>query len=195
MERKTDGEQAPMENIDYEKLYNAVKKIGFGYAFLYLNLNIGRVNLLPDWVGYLLIREACDDIGGQEPSVRLLKPLAALLAAYEGMLWLCGLGGIDFSIPAVRVVIAVVGLYFHYQLMTNLGDLAEHLHLEGGTRLYRARNGQVCLTTALELAQFYPFGEEHMTMLVIVAFVVLVLVAVAISYLGESLRAYAGQVH
>ena len=136
----------PVQNINYEKLRSAVKAIGFGYAFLYLNLNLGRVNLLPNWVGYVLIHEACDDIGEQEPSIVLLKPLAALLAGYEGVLWLCKLFDISFSIPAVEVVIAVVSLYFHYQLMTNLGDLADHLHLAERDRLYGTRIWQAALT-------------------------------------------------
>ena len=32
----------PAQNINYEKLRSAVKAIGFGYAFLYLNLSLGR---------------------------------------------------------------------------------------------------------------------------------------------------------
>ncbi|MGN0337648.1 MAG: hypothetical protein ACI4EE_09175 [Lachnospiraceae bacterium] len=180
-----------VQNINYEKLRSAVKAIGFGYAFLYLNLNLGRVNLLPNWVGYLLIREACDDIGEQEPSIVLLKPLAALLAGYEGVLWLCKLFDISFSIPAVDVVIAVVSLYFHYQLMTNLGDLAEHLHLEERDRLYNTRIWQAALTTLLGVPVLKNLCVQ--TGLLVATFIVLVRVVVGIIYLEGSLRECAQQ--
>lgn len=174
------------QNINYEKLRSAVKAIGFGYAFLYLNLNLGRVNLLPNWVGYLLIRETCDDIGEQEPSIVLLKPLAALLAGYEGVLWLCKLFAVSVSIPAVEVVIAVVSLYFHYQLMTNLGDLADHLHLSERDRLYSIRIWQAALTTLLGVPVLKNLCAQ--TGLLVAAFIVFVRVVVGIIYLEGSLR-------
>ena len=180
-----------VQNINYEKLRSAVKAIGFGYAFLYLNLSLGRVNLLPNWVGYLLIREACDDIGEQEPSARLLKPLAALLAVYEGVLWLCKLLELSFSIPAVEVVVAVASLYFHYQLMTNLGDLADHLHLPERDRLYGTRIWQAALTTLLGVPVLKNLCVQ--TGLLVATFIVLVRVVVGIIYLEGSLRECAQQ--
>ncbi|MBO5153407.1 MAG: hypothetical protein J6C00_03515 [Eubacterium sp.] len=181
----------PVQNINYEKLRSAVKAIGFGYAFLYLNLNLGRVNLLPNWVGYVLIQEACDDIGEQEPSIVLLKPLAALLAGYEGVLWLCKLLDVSLSIPAVEVVISVASLYFHYQLMTNLGDLADHLHLEERDRLYSTRIWQAALTTLLGVPVLKNLCVQ--TGLLVATFIVLVRVVVGIIYLEGSLRECAQQ--
>lgn len=176
------------QSVDYEKLRSGVKAIAVGYLFIYLDLNIGRLNLLPAWVGYLLIREACDDIGENEPSILLLKPLAALLAAYEGVLWLCRLFGVDFSVPVIDIVIAVVLLYFNYQLMTNLGDLAEHLNLEERDRFYRLRIWQAALTTLLGLSYIKMLGERMAIALLIVTLIVLALVEIAIVHLEGSLK-------
>lgn len=176
------------QGVDYEKLRSGVKTIGVGFLFIYLNLHLGRLNVLPNWVGYLLIREACDDIGEQEPSILLLKPLAALLAAYEGVLWLCRLFNINFAVPAVDVVISVVLLYFNYQLATNLGDLAAHLQMEEAERFYCLRIWQAALTTLLGLSSIKSPGSWIQTALLAATLVVLALVEIAIVYLEGSLK-------
>ena len=107
------------------------------------------------------------------------------------MLWLCRLFAVSVSIPAVEVVIAVVSLYFHYQLMTNLGDLADHLQLAERDRLYGTRIWQAALTTLLGVPVLKNLCVQ--TGLLVAAFIVLVRVVVGIIYLEGSLRECAEQ--
>ena len=46
--------------------YRGLTKIAWGYVFLHLNLNLGTLNVLPNWVGYLLFFSAiCAGSRGQ----------------------------------------------------------------------------------------------------------------------------------
>ena len=47
---------------DYQKLQRSLSKVVFGYVFLYININIGQVNLLPVFVGYLLFLSAIEGL-------------------------------------------------------------------------------------------------------------------------------------
>ena len=62
-----------------ELLCKALKWSAWGYFFLYFNINIGALNLLPAWIGYVLFYNAIKtSISYYESSANLLKPLCFL---------------------------------------------------------------------------------------------------------------------
>lgn len=38
-----------------DNLASAVGAVGRAYIFIYLNINLGTLDILPDWVGYVFI--------------------------------------------------------------------------------------------------------------------------------------------
>ena len=78
-----------------EELADAVKRIAWGYVLLHVNVNLGSLNILPNWLGYLLILGVLPMLGEREPSALLLRPLGILLALWEGVLWALTLFGIQ----------------------------------------------------------------------------------------------------
>lgn len=68
--------------------YRGLTKIAWGYVFLHLNLNLGTLNVLPNWVGYLLFFSAITLLGDQLRDLTLLKPFCILLGARELADWL-----------------------------------------------------------------------------------------------------------
>ena len=72
--------------MECKKMAHAIGLIAWGYLFLYFNLNLGSLNLIPSWVGYLLMGKAIKELKGVSPAMGLLGPLCILLAALE--LWL-----------------------------------------------------------------------------------------------------------
>lgn len=103
----------------------AVKMIAIGYLFMRLNFSIGTLQLIPNWVGYLLILHALSDISEEEPSAKLLRPFAVILAVWEGIKWVILLFGGELSEIGIGVIVTVVSIYFDFQLMTNLANIAE----------------------------------------------------------------------
>ena len=57
----------------------AIKKIAFGYLLIHLHINLGTIDILPGWAGYLLILSAIPSISVDEESAKLLEPLAKIL--------------------------------------------------------------------------------------------------------------------
>lgn len=164
--------------------YSAVGGVAWGYLLLHLDINLGSVNILPEWLGYLLILDALPILAREIPSALLLKPLGQLLALWEGVQWVLKLLGTEFSPYLIEVIIGVVSLYFHFQLLTNLAELAgryppppEEPHALSGTepaqpdkppaplhtRILRLRTARTLLITVLllpfprELAEWPPF--------------------------------------
>lgn len=165
--------------------YDAIGGIAWGYLLLHLDVNLGSINILPEWLGYLLMLSALPVLAREIPSALLLKPLGEILALWEGVQWVMKLLGREFSPDLIEVIIGVVSLYFHFQLLTNLAELAgryptppEEPHSLPGTepaqpdkppaplrtRILRLRTARTILITVLllpfprGLAEWTPFA-------------------------------------
>lgn len=136
-----------------EKLCRAIRHIAWAYVLLYLDINLATFNILPDWLGFLLILYALPALADEVPSAALLRSFAILLAAWEGFEWLAKLFGAsidtDLSIPSL--IISVIVLYFHFQLLTDLATLSEKHGCPQTQKLLHLRTVNTLIATALSL--------------------------------------------
>ncbi len=140
----------------YQKLYTGIGRAAWGYFFLYFNININTVSLLPAFVGYLLFLSVISLLCEQERELSLLRTLGILLAVWNGVAWLASWGGIklDGMLPIMDILAGVVSIYFHFQLLTNLACIAAKYQPEGyalDARLLRYRTLQTVMLTAVAI--------------------------------------------
>lgn len=153
-----------------QNLCRAIKYIAWGYVLLYLDVNLATFNILPDWLGFLLIFHALPALADEVPSAALLRPFAVLLAACAGIEWVLKLfgGTISVDLTIVSLIIAVVTLYFHFQLLTDLATLSEKFDCPQTAMLLRLRTVNTLIATALAL----PLPWERVEWLAITALLV-----------------------
>ena len=139
--------------------------VALGYLLIHLEINLGTLDILPDWVGFLLMVEAIGELAEQQPSARLLRPLGLLLAAWNFVAWVDAIFSIDLSwgggfsdLPVLALVIRVVSLYFHFQLLTNIADAAEGYIPDQCAILRRRRTMQTLFLTLIALP--LPWTDE-----------------------------------
>ena len=65
-----------MENT---KLASAVLRICLSYVLMHLDINIGNLDMLPEWMGYLLILSTLKTLSEYKRASSLLKPLGVAL--------------------------------------------------------------------------------------------------------------------
>lgn len=143
-----------------EKRYTGIGKVAWGYLFVYFNLNINSVSLLPAFVGYLLFLSAINNLREEERELELLKPLGIILTVWHGLNWLgsflnAGLGGMW---QVADILIGMINLYFHFQLLTNLASVARRYQPEGysfDAELLRYRTVQTVILTALIVIGYF----------------------------------------
>lgn len=150
---------------DRETLYRGASHAAWGYFFLYLDINLGALNILPDWAAYLLFLSAIRKLQGERRDLALLRPLGILLAVWNGADWLAVLGGgsVTGHLPPVDLVISVVQLYFHFQFLTDCAGLAAAYQSPGkgvDARLLRWRTLQTVLLTAAVCLTYLPLDWE-----------------------------------
>lgn len=137
-----------------------------GYLFLHLNLTLGTLNLLPNWAGYLLIDGILPDLALTRPSALLLRPLGRGLGVWEGICWLLALfsitptGLLGTSLwQLAQVAAGVAGLYFHFQLLTDLAETARMKGYPGVKKLLRLRTVKTLLSTFVMVLGFPPASQ------------------------------------
>lgn len=171
--------------MEIQKSAKAIKNIARAYLFLHLSINLGTLNILPSWVGYILIFGALPVIAEEQPSAKLLRPLAVILGLWEGILWSAQLFNISFDPLLLSVLAAVVGLYFHFQLLTDLANIAKSLHdYSLHTRLLTLRTVRTLMTTLI----VFPFPWEKFPVVTTIFLIAHAIVALWICVVLYALR-------
>jgi len=139
---------------DKKRLYGGASNAAWGYFFRYFDINLGAINILPLFMGYLLLLSAADAWKEERRDLALLRPLGLLLAAWGGADWLLSWGGENLygHFLCLGPLINAAALYFHFQFLTDAAALAAKYQPPEGTLdrdILRWRTAQTVLTTAI----------------------------------------------
>ena len=169
---------------DYQKLYTGIGRAAWGYFFIYFDINLNTVSILPSFIGYLLFLSAINHLCDEERELNLLRTLGIILTVWHIASWFASFGGIklDGMLPAVDIIIGVVNIYFHFQLLTNLASIAAKYQSEDhefDAKLLRYRTMQtVMLTAVIILGYLAKWQTELVTVISVGMIIVYLIVAV-----------------
>ncbi|MBQ8562532.1 MAG: hypothetical protein IJ443_01415 [Firmicutes bacterium] len=139
----------PLHRQEYENLAEALGKIVWAYVLIHLAFNLGNLDVLPDWLGYVLIVRTLPVLNHCIPSALLLQPFGFFLIGWNGFLWIIKLFG-TLEIPMLVTVLAgIINIYFMFQLLTNIAEIAEMTGCGIPDSIRMLRNADAVLTTLL----------------------------------------------
>ena len=124
------------------------QRVWLAYLFCSMDFNLFGINLLPDFIGYILLLVVIDDMSQRKVPVQRLRIFVYLLLAASILELVCTLlsnGRMDFNswIPPA-VISNMMSIYLWYVLLTQLGNycISQGLSWQG---LYRMRNCNILL--------------------------------------------------
>lgn len=159
--------------MNHEKLCGAVKSIAWGYILIHLNLNIGTLDILPDFAGYLLILGALPVLGQEEPSALLLKPFCTGLVLWNLFTWIASLIGITSLGYLPSLLVSIVGLYFHFQLLTNIAAVARTYGCPQEKSILHLRTIRTIMNTLFALP--LPWSEQNVLTILMLLFSLIII--------------------
>ena len=134
--------------MNNQNIRHALSRIAWAYLLILLNFRInGGLDLLPDWVGYLLIFLAIGMLAGELRDLPLLKPFCVLLGIAEGVNWLGVLltgETVLYRFYLVYALVICISIYFNFQMLTDVAALVEARNIYAGA-LRAVRNGDAVL--------------------------------------------------
>ena len=181
---------------DYRKLYDGISKAAWGYFFIYFNINIGSVSLIPSFIGYLLFLSAIKFLQDEERELSLLYTPGVILAVWHGIAWLASWGSfnMDGAWQFIDIIISLLNLYFNFQLLTNLASIASKYQPEGyeqDSKLLRYRTLQTVMLTAITIiTQLHPWLSEIWTYISVVMLIVYLIAGICLMKALFDLRKY-----
>lgn len=169
-----------------DSLASAVGAVGRAYIFIYMNINLGKLDILPDWLGYLFILGALPTLSLWDESTSLLRNLGILLALYEGTEWIIQLLGSQTDIPVVSLIAGIIGLYFHFQLLTNMASIASQYGLTARKEnILKLRTANTVLqTVAMLTLQLSVRFNDAWPALVMAVIIVVLTIMITVSIYG-----------
>lgn len=109
-----------------EQLSRALRKIFWGYIFLYFDFNIGTLDILPTAISFFLFYQAIRDcLEREDEATKLLKSICVILGVYHLIDEFMVMFQIPVELFLVEEIMAVLALYFHFQFLTNLANIAD----------------------------------------------------------------------
>lgn len=149
-----------------EKMRSGIFRIAWGYIFIYFNININAVSLLPAFVGYGLFLSAIGLLQDEERELSLLKPLACILLVWNAADWVLSWMGSE-AIETwflLDLLTGLINLYFQFQFLTNLASIAakyQEPDRDCDTKLLTYRIWQtIMLTIVMLIGILHPWLSE-----------------------------------
>ena len=106
------------------KTINAVKKVAIAYIFICVNFNLTingtSLNLLPEWIGYLLLLSVWDDLFYDE---KVSKVVPSIGLGLSFACWILAIMKMENHL--LEIVYTVVALYDMYEVFGRLAEIAE----------------------------------------------------------------------
>ena len=169
---------------DYHKLYTGIGRAAWGYFFIYFDINLNTVSILPSFIGYLLFLSAINYLCDEERELNLIRMLGMILTVWHIASWLASWGAVDLDgmLQVIDIIIGVVNIYFHFQLLTNLASIATKYQSEGhefDAKLLHYRTMQtVMLTAVIVLGYLVKWQAELVTFVSVGIIIVYLIVAI-----------------
>lgn len=138
------------------KIYRGLVWVMWAQLFLYVDFTIGGLNLLPRWIGYVLLWHAIHRLREVRPTLGLLEGLCVLLgvrAVFQTNLAQAWLSTFPAALEGVgtllEIVLLALDVYFEYQFLTDIAALAGAAGEDGLERgLRRDRDALTVFYTA-----------------------------------------------
>jgi hypothetical protein len=167
--------------MNHESLYQGITKAAWGYFFIYFNININGINILPSFVGYMLFLSAIGYLEQEERELSLLRTINVLLILWHIASWFISLFAVslDGMIPFIDIIVCLINLYFHFQLLTNLASIAAKYQQENdelSDKLLRYRTVQTVLLTIVTVLDLLSDTLAEIWILISVGLVIVYLI-------------------
>ena len=107
----------------------------------------------------------------EEESMGLLEPLAKILIVWNAIVWAGKFLGWNLEAFPFAIIINIVGIYFHFQMLTNLASIADKRESERGKSIRILRTVETLMNTVLTIMLYLHISEGWMIAVAIVGLI------------------------
>lgn len=128
-------------------------KLFLGFFLLFLNFNLNfngaTLELLPDWLGYILLFLACKELLTESELFQKPQPFCIGLAIYDGILWLMSLLGITADLGILSWILALAATCLNLYVSMLIIDAITNMEMRRNYDLFSAHLRKVWKVVAV----------------------------------------------
>ena len=132
--------------------------VAFGFMFTLINVNFtfesGTVNLMPDFVGWILFFLAYDKLGTYVSDKQYLKWLSLVLACVNGAVWAAELFNPELNLGILNTVVGACQAFYMFMLFEALINIAGDFNSVRTEKLNTLRYFNLCIVIVLPVLGF-----------------------------------------
>jgi len=110
-----------------------VKNIFIGLLFIFLNFNLNlggmQIDLLPNFVGYLLMIKGIDELIKESEFFDKVRPWAVIMACYTGVIFFLDLIGVSYQLQGFSIILGIINMsisfFILYQIVSGIIDIEQ----------------------------------------------------------------------
>ena len=126
--------------------------VAFGFLFTLVNLNItlngSTLNIMPDFIGWILFFLAFDKLGKYVEDKRYLKWIALILTIATAVLWIFDIAEPASRIDFLKTIVTIVSAVYMFLLFGSLEKIAHEYGSAGETALHMLKILNLVLNVA-----------------------------------------------
>ena len=125
--------------------------VAFGFLFTLVNLNLnwegGSLNVMPDFIGWILLFLATGCLGTYMEQKMYLKWISLVMIILSGAVWVLGVAGLDDRIGVLKTVAGIVSAVFMLLFFGVLEEIARDYgsQRESTLRMLKYINFALCM--------------------------------------------------
>lgn len=154
----------------------ALKKIGNAFLIFVFNINIGTINILPNFLGYIFIIQALKILEKYEQSIQLMKPLTISITIYSGVIWIFNIFGFNMDIYFLGLIFSIISIYIYYHLLTSISQICELYDSKYTNKIEKLRNIIVIMQTVFSFVNLILEKElaDYLVFIVIIYIIIVI---------------------
>lgn len=188
---------------DYSRLPKGVSKIAWGFIFILIHVKINSFDMLPDFVGYILILSGINNLKDECKTISLLRPLGLFLTVWNIIAIFSGFTSLGVIMSYISGIVSIINIYFTFQLLTECSLIAARYQSSDDNldKTIRTRRNihTVCITImqiTMIVIQYIPEEFQEISISIpavsgVVALIVLLMTVSSLFRLKRLLAAYA----
>ena len=181
-----------------------MKKLFWGFFFIYLNFNLNvnahSLNVLPDFVGYILLLQGMKQLEEESHFFRSGRPFAVGMTVYTAILWVGALLGVTAGgrVGSILDLIALaVSFYVSWLLVQGVLEMETEKAVDlNGRRVYQWWKGMLIIQLAIQVLRLMANLVNVSVLLSVAGVLVVVKIVLIILYLlawNRTANAYEAQ--
>ncbi len=108
-----------------------MKLIFIGLIFILMELNLG-INLLPDFVGYLLIWKGCGELAGDSVKLANARPLALILTGLTAVVYVMTLLKLTSGLGVIGIILELAMVFGSLLMIFMIGQGVREMEIKHG---------------------------------------------------------------